>query len=180
MLFLSINARLQWQVHSMSSCHLQNRCQLHNHTADSVPTSGCSVISQQTWNEICIVLAILGICIKFEKLSVVKRSMYIHISRWHSFNFGMLSSLIVNNWCRWHFGRMLRRVWSRWTRSSEPPECLRIPCFAVLAERAAFRLILMNHCRVSCYCSLHLFIPRKLNSSLQLFAGFGARLLDQI
>ena len=33
-------------------------------------------------------IANFGICIKIEKLSIGKRSMYIDISRWHTFGFG--------------------------------------------------------------------------------------------
>jgi len=36
----------------------------------------------------------------------------------------------------------------------------------------------VNHCRVSSHRSLHLVMPRKLNSLLLLFSDFGARLLN--
>ena len=78
--FHSINAHLQCQDCSIGCCFLQNGCQLHHHAADSVLTSGCSFISQQICIDIFITFAIFGICIKIEKLSTGKKSMYIHIS----------------------------------------------------------------------------------------------------
>ena len=56
------------------------------------------------WNEIFIALVMLGICHKIDKLRVGKRSMYIHISGWHTFGFGTFSSLTVVMWRRWCSG----------------------------------------------------------------------------
>jgi len=53
----------------------------------------------------------------------------------------------------------------RWTCSSACPACLRILCGDILARKAAGCLVLTKHCRVSVYCSLHLFVPRKLDST---------------
>ena len=41
-------------------------------------------------------------------------------------------------------------------------------------------LVLTKHCRVSLYCSLHLFMPRKLNTPLLLFFDLGAWCLNEI
>jgi len=123
-----------------------NGCQLHYHAADSVLTSGCAFISQQIWIEIFIALAILGICIKIETLSVGKRSMCTYISGWHTFNFWILSSIIVTGWHRWHSGRMWHRFWWRCTSCFAPPACLWILCCAILAKNAVVRMIFMNHC----------------------------------
>jgi len=121
----------------MGYSHLQNGCQLHHHTADSVLTSGCSFIGQQIWNEIFIALAILGICIKIEKWSIGKRSMYIHISRWHTFDFRILSWLISPRWHTWHSGWRSCRSWRRCTHSFTPTLCLQILLCAILARKAA-------------------------------------------
>jgi len=85
-------------------CHLQNGYQPHYHAADSVLTSGLTFISQQIWNRIFIAHAILGRWVMIEQSSAGKRSMYIHISGWHAFCFGALSSLTVIRWHRWHAG----------------------------------------------------------------------------
>jgi len=149
-----MNAHHHCQVRSIGCSCLQHGCQLHHHAADSVLTSGCSFISQQIWNTIFIVLAILGICIKNEKMSIGKRSMYIHISRWHTFDLGTLSCIIVTGRHRWRSGQMWRRVWRRCNCFSMPPLCLRIVCCAILAQKAAVSLIFANHCQVSFHCSL--------------------------
>ena len=99
--FLSINAHIHCQIRSMGRTRLRNGCQLHFHTAHKVQTCGCPFISQQIGNEIVIPLAILGICIKIEKLSVGKRTMYIDLSGWHTFDFGTWSSIIATRWGRW-------------------------------------------------------------------------------
>jgi hypothetical protein len=43
----------------------------------------------------------------------------------------------------------------------------------MLAIKAAGRLVLMKHCWVSWYCSLHHCTPRKLNTPLLLFSDLG-------
>jgi len=106
-------------------------------------------------------LAILGIPIKIETLSAGVRSMYIHMSRWHTFYFGTWTSLTVTRWCRWYSGQMWRRFWWKYTCALAPPASLWILCCTILARKAAVRLIFMNHCRVSSYPSLHIFVPRK-------------------
>jgi len=64
---LAINAHHHLQVRSIGRSGLQNGCQLHYHTSDSVLSSWCSFISQHISIKICIMLAILGRCIKSEK-----------------------------------------------------------------------------------------------------------------
>jgi len=91
----TINAYLHFQVRSICCCHLQNPCQPHYHSADSVVTSGCSFISQQIRNEILVVFAVLCKCIMIDKLSVGKRSMCIYISGGHTFCLRHFNSLIV-------------------------------------------------------------------------------------
>jgi hypothetical protein len=58
--------------------------------------------------------------------------------------------------------------------------CLQILCGAILARKAAGRLVLTKHCRVSLYRSLHLVMRRKLNTPLLLFSDLGAWFLDLI
>jgi len=151
--------------------------------ADSVLTSGCSFISQQIWIQIFIALAILGTCIMIEKLSPGNQSVDRHISRWHTFNFGYVSCLVLTGWYRWRSGQMWPRFWCRlfaslwWrcTRAFAPPRCLGILCCAVLAREAAVRLIFSNRSQVYFHRSLHIIMPRKLNSPLLLVSDFGTR-----
>jgi len=103
--------------------------------------------------------------------------MYIHKSNWHTFNSGALSSLTVSRWRGWHSGRKWSQFSSSCTCSFAPQACLSIPCCAILTRKAAVRLIFMNHCRLSFYCSLHLKCQG--NSSPRFFCsrtsaqGFG-------
>ena len=114
------------------------------------------------------------------KIKCWKRSMYIHISGWHTVDFGTSSSLITTRWSRGRSGWRHRLFWWRCTPTFEPLACLRIICFTILARKAAVNLIFLNHCQVSFYRSLYLFMPRKLNSVLLLFSEFGARHLDRL
>ena len=137
-----------------------------------------------------------------EKLSIGKRRMYIHTPGWHTFYFITFRFLTVTRWrrrrsrqrrqsghrrCsrqrrrsgqRRHSGQRCHRFWWRCTGSFAPPACLPILYSAILAWKAAVRMMSINHCWVSFYCSLHFFMPRKLNSSLLLFLDFGPRFLD--
>jgi len=106
--------------------------------------------------------------------------MYVHISRWQTFDFGTLSYLIVNRWHRWHLGRRWRQFWWRCTPSFAPPARLHILRCANLARNTAIHLIFTNHCRVSFHRSLHRSMPRELNFPLLLFWDFGARFVDQV
>jgi len=94
--------------------------------------------------------------------------------------------LIVTGWNRWRFGWLWRRFW-RWlsesfwcrcTRAFASPACLGILCCAILARKAAVCLIFPKHSRVSFHRSLHIFMPRKLNSLLLPFSDFCLRFLD--
>jgi len=62
----------------------------------------------------------------------------------------------------------------------QPSACLLILFCTILAWKVAGRMLFINYCRVSFHRSLHLLMPRKLNSSLFLFSDFGARFLDQL
>ena len=109
-----------------------------------------------------------------EELSAGKMSMDIHISGWHTFDFGFMSCLIITGWHRWCFGRMWSQFWCRLSESLwwmctcafVPPACLGILCCAILATTAAVSLIFLKHRRVSLHRSLHIVMPRKLNSSV--------------
>jgi len=183
-----MNASLHFQVRSIGGSHLPNRCSQHYHAADNVVTSGCSFISQQIRNKIFIMLAILSMCIKIEKLSVGKRSMYIHISGWHIIHLATLSSLIVTGWHRWRSRRrwhpfscwMSALVRWRCMRSFATAVCQRILWCAIVGRKAAVHSIFKNHSQVSFYCSLHLSVPRKLNAELPVYLDFSARFLDQV
>jgi len=178
---LSVNAGHQLQDRSIRCSCLQNECQPHYHTTDSVLT----FISQHIWIKIGIVL---GILIIIEKSRARKIFMRIHISGHQIGNFSRLSSGSDTGWGGWHAGRRWSRLWSpisesgwwRCTCSWASPVCLRILCGAIWARKAAGRLVLTNHCRVSLYCSLHLFMPRKLNTPVLLFSDLGVWFLNEI
>jgi len=53
-------------------------------------------------------------------------------------------------------------------------------CGAILSRKAAGRLGMTKHCRVSLYRSPHLFIPRKLNTPLVLFFDLGAWFFEEM
>ena len=114
--------------------------------------------------------------------------MRIRISGRQIDDFRRLSSGGVTGWGGWRAGRRWSRLWSphsasgrgRCTCSFASPACLRILCGAILARKAAGRLVMTKHCRVSLYRSLHLFMPRKLNTPLLLFSDLGAWFLNEI
>jgi len=91
-------------------------------------------------------------------------------------------------WGGWRAWRMWSRLWSprsasggwRCTCSFASPACLQILWGAILARKAAGRLDLTKHCRVSLYRSLHLVMPRKLNTPLLPFPDLGAWFLNKI
>jgi len=156
--------------------------------ADSVLTSGFSFISKHIWMKICIVLAILGICSKSTKFSAGVHGMWVHISGRQIVALGMLNSRIITGWGRWRPGQRWRWLWGRlsasvrwrYTCSFASPVCLRILGSAILARKASGRVVLTKDSWVSFYCSLHLFMPRELNTPLFLFSDLGVRFLDQV
>jgi len=182
-MILSINTCHHCQLRPIGFSHMQNRCQLHQHAADSALTRGCSFISQEIWNKIFIALAILRKCIMIEQLEVGMWSPYIHISGWHTIHFGYFSSLIVTGWRwwhRWHDGRRECRFGWRCTCAFAPHSCPWILCWATVSRNAAVREMIMNHSRVSFYRSLHLVMLWSHNTRLLLFSDFGARFHDEI
>jgi len=103
-----------------------------------------------------------------------------HISGWHTFNFSTWGTLINTRWHRWRSGQRWHQFWCMCTHVFLAAACLRILCYTILGKKAALRLILLNHCRVCFYHSLHIFMPRKLNPALLHESDFGARLLDTL
>jgi len=103
-------------------------------------------------------------------------------------DFSRLSSGSVTGWGGWRAWRRWSRLWNplsasggwRCTCSFACPACLQILCGAILARKAARHLVLMKHCWVSLYRSLHLFVPRKLNTPLLFFLDLGAWFLYEI
>jgi len=103
-------------------------------------------------------------------------------------DFRWLSTGGVTCWGGWHAGGRWSRLWSphpawggaRCTCSFASPACLRILCGSILARKAAGRLVMTKHCRVSLYRSLHLSMPRKLNTPLLLFSDLGTWFLNEI
>jgi len=114
--------------------------------------------------------------------------MRIHISGWQIDDFRRLSSGSVTGWGGWHARRRWSWLWSwfsaaggwKCTCSFASPACLQILCGAMLARKAAGRLVLTKHCRVSFYSSLYLVMPRKLNTPLLFFLDLGAWFLNEI
>jgi len=99
-----------------------------------------------------------------------------------------MSSGSVTGWSGWCAGGWWSQHWSphsasgsgRCTCSFSSPSCLGILCRAILARKAAGRLVMTKHCRVSWYRSLHLLMPRKLNTPLLLFPDPGEWLVNKI
>jgi len=131
---------------------------------------------------------VLGILIIFEKFRTGTSYMWIHISSRQIYDFRQLSSGSVTGWGGWRAGRSWSRLWSphsgsgggRCTCSFASPACPQILCGAILARKAAGRLVMTKHCQVSLYRSLHLAMPRKFNTLLHLFSDLGAWFLNEI
>jgi hypothetical protein len=121
-----------------------------------------------------------------EQLSVGKRRMYIHTPGWHTFYFITLMSITVARSCRcdcgqrWYCGRSCRLRWWRCAGFFVLPVCLQIVRSAIVAWKAAVRIMFKNNCWVSQNFSLHLFMPCKLNSSQRFMSDFVASLLDSL
>jgi hypothetical protein len=99
-----------------------------------------------------------------------------------------LSSGGVTGWGGWRAGRRWSRLCSphsasgggRFTCFFASPECLQILCGAILARKATGRFVMTKYCRVSLYRSLHLFMPRKLNTPLLFFSDLGGWFLNEL
>ena len=123
-----------------------------------------------------------------EKLRKGKTCMWIGISGRQIHDFGRSSSGTVTGWGGWRAARRCNQLWNllsmsggwRCTCSFACPACLRILCGAISPRKAAGRLLLTKYCRFSVYRSLHLFVPRKLNTLLLLFSDLGAWFLNEI
>jgi len=161
---------------------------MYFHAADSILTSGCSVISSQIWNKIFIVLAIPRRCILIPQLISRKQSRYIYISGSQNRDEGTLGSMIVTRWHRWRFGWRCHLFW-RWlfapdlswsTRSFVAPACPWILRWVILARKAVVSQIVIKHCQVSLYRSFRFSMPRKFNTLLLLFSDLCTRFHDQV
>jgi len=122
--------------------------------------------------------------------------MWIRISGRQIDDFETLSTGSVTGWGGWCFRQRWRLLWSRlWSRlwsllssligrwftsSSVSPACLQIVCSAILIGKVSGGVVLTKHSRVSFHRSLHLFMPKKLNTPHLLFSGLGAMFHDQI
>jgi len=103
-------------------------------------------------------------------------------------HFTRLRSGDVTGWGGWRARRRWSQLWSphsasgggRCTCSFTSPACLRILCGAIVARKAAGWLVMTKHCRVSLYRSLHLFMPRKLNTLLLFISDLGTWFLNEI
>jgi len=138
--------------------------------------------------KIWILLAIPGRCIESQIFSTAKMNLWICISGRQLNYLGSLSSGSVTRWgelCSGQRGRPLRSQLSpsvgRWcTCTCAPPACLRIVCGAIVARKESGRVVLTMHSWVSFQRSLHLVMPRKLNTPLLLFFDLGMRILAHI
>jgi hypothetical protein len=130
----------------------------------------------------------LDILIIIEKFRTGKSCVLIHISCRQIDDLRMLSSRCVTGWGWWHAGWRWSWLWSqlsasgRWrcTRSIAAPAYLRNFRGAILGRKTATCLVLMKHCWVSLYCSLHRCTHRKLNTPLRLFSDLRAWILIEI
>jgi len=88
----------------------------------------------------------------------------------------------VTSWGEWCFEQRWRRLFAsvRWRSacSFPSPSCQRIRCCAILARKASGHVVSTKHSRVSFYCSLHFFQPRKLNTQLLLLSDLGPRFFN--
>jgi len=133
-------------------------------------------------------VTILGGCIEGKKFSTGKRCMWIHIFGRQIDDFKALSFRTVTGWGGWCFGPRRHRLcslvsvsvgWSC-TCSFASWVCLRIFCSAIWAREASGCVVSTKHSRVSLYRSLHLVMPRKLNTLLLVILDLGTRILDQV
>jgi len=123
-----------------------------------------------------------------EEFRTGKSSIRIRIAGRQIDDFRQLSSGWVTGWGRWCARQTSSRLSSphsasgagRCTCFFASPACLRIGCGAILSRKAAGRVVMTKHCRVSLYCSLHLFMPRKLNTTLLLFSDLAGWFLSEI
>ena len=130
----------------------------------------------------------LAILIMVEKFRTGKRCMRIRISDQEIDDLGMLSSGSVAGWGGWRARQRLSRLysplsasvgwWCTWFFAS--PACLRFVCGAFLARKAARCLGLTKHSWLSLYLSLHIVMPRKLNTPLLPFSDLGVWFLIEI
>ena len=103
-------------------------------------------------------------------------------------NLSWLNCGSVTGWGRWRAGQWWSRprsrlsVWVGWgcTCSFGSPVCLLMLCGAILARKAAGRLVLTKHCRMSLYHRLHLLMPRKPKTPLLLFSDLGAWFVNKL
>jgi len=114
--------------------------------------------------------------------------MRIRISGRQIDHFSWLSPGGVTSLGGWRAGRRWSWLWSPHSASVRAmctcffasPACLRILGGAILARMAAGRLVMTKHCRVSLYRSVHLVMPRKLNTPLLLFSDLGVWFRSEI
>jgi len=145
------------QLHdcSIRCSGLQTEGSLHYHTTEIVVT----FISQHIWIIISLVLGILIIIIKFRTW---KNCMRICISDGEIDDFRTLSCGSVTGWGGWCAGQRGSRLWSwlsasvgwRCTSSFASPACQHMLCSAILARKAAGRVVLRKHCRHHCMAAL--------------------------
>jgi len=114
--------------------------------------------------------------------------MWIRISGWQIYPLGMISSGIVTGCGGWHTRQRWRRLgcrlsasvgW-RYTCSFASTVCLLNHCGAIFARKASGHVVVTKHSWVSFYRSLHLVMPRKLDTLLLVFSDLDGRFLDQI
>jgi len=172
-----VNSCERCHVHSNGWCRLYDGWQLLWHVAHSELSSEWPFISQQIWIQTLIAHEILGIWIMFEKPSAAKQSVYIHISRWHTYSFGILGSLTVVRLHRGRSGPRWRRSrwWCTWAYATAASVWI-LSCVSV-ARKAAILSCFMNLCRVTFHCSLHLVMPGRHNSPRHFIFYIGVRLL---
>jgi len=163
LLFHSINTCLHCQVPSIGCCHQQIECQLRYHPADSVLKSGWVLNRQQICKIIWIALL--------------------------SWVYSLQSKFWAQEWdiCLYTYlgGPLL--ISEVWAPSGSPGGTEGVPWGRAISVGVGHQSLSGGSApgplRLQCvcyHCSLHIFVPRKLNSPLLSFSGFAPGLFDEV
>jgi hypothetical protein len=131
-------------------------------------------------------LAILGRCIKRNKFSPAKWWMWICLSSQQIDDLGILTSRNVTSSGGWHFVQTLYLLWSElseivgsWcTCSFASLSGLGIVCSAIVAEKCSGCVVWTKYSQGYFYFTLHLVMPRNLNTPGLLFSDCSAWYLE--
>jgi len=143
--FLSVNTGLCCNVESTGCCHLHTDCTLYDRTADSIPTCGLTILSQQILNEIISTHGIIARWTRIEQPRAGWRSVNIHISGGPAINSGGLSTLRKIRSGRCHARSGWCSSYQRCTYAIRPPIRWLILCSTIGTTETSVCVILTNH-----------------------------------